>query len=73
LVETYVKKGLVGLERSAVVQATQDLFGPASEFLPDGRMDDRDTRVVLDLFNASRGTSLPQETVAAIFDASYLN
>ena len=40
-----------------------DLFGPRSEFLRDGRMASADIKVVLDLFNAARGTNLSEEDV----------
>ncbi|WP_164738570.1 ABC transporter substrate-binding protein [Aquabacter cavernae] len=43
-----------------------DLFGPKSEFLADGRPHARDVEVVIELFNASRGTKLtPAEAAAA--------
>jgi len=67
-VEAYVGEILGGLEGPAAKQVTQDLFGPASEFLPDGRMRREDTSVVIDLFNASRGTALTHEMVAGLID-----
>jgi len=67
-VEAYVAEIVGGLDGPAASQVTEDLFGPASEFLPDGRMHDGDTRVVIDLFNASRGTALTQETVTKLTD-----
>lgn len=67
-VETYVGETLGGLEGPAAKQVTQDLFGPPSEFLPDGRMRKEDIAVVIDLFNASRGTAITQETVAGLID-----
>ena len=42
-------------------------------FLADGRMREADTRVVIDLFNASRGTALTQKTVMGLTDLSCLD
>jgi ABC-type amino acid transport substrate-binding protein len=64
----YVSEILGGLDRPAAQQVARDLFGPMSEFLPDGRMRPEDTAVVVDLFNASRGTALTQETVTKLTD-----
>lgn len=72
-VAAYVAEGLGGADHPTRVEVTQDLFGPASEFLPDGRMRESDMRVVLDLFNASRGTSLSQEAVSKLVDVSLLD
>ena len=68
IVEGYVAEILGGLDGSTVKQVTQDLFGPASEFLPDGRMRNGDTLVVINLFNASRGASITQDTVSKLTD-----
>jgi ABC-type amino acid transport substrate-binding protein len=67
-VEVYVGEILGGLGGPAAKQVTQDLFGPASEFLPNGRMRDGDTAVVIDLFNASRGATITQDTVSKLTD-----
>jgi hypothetical protein len=67
-VEAYVGEILGGLEGPAAKQVTQDMLGPASEFLPDGRLRDGDTLVVIDLFNASRGTAITQDTVSKLTD-----
>lgn len=41
------------------------LFGPAGEFLADGRIDPADARVVVDLFNASTGGAVDYDAVIA--------
>jgi len=41
------------------------LFGPAGEFLADGRIDPADARVVVDLFNASAGGAVDYDAVIA--------
>lgn len=71
--EAYVSEILGGLESAAANEVTQDLFGPASEFLRDGRMRESDTRVVIDLFNASRRASTTQETIGRLTDVSFLD
>jgi ABC-type amino acid transport substrate-binding protein len=72
-VETYVGETLGGLEKTAARQVTQDLFGSTSEFLPNGRMRDEDTLVVIELFNTSRGTTVTQETVTKLTNVDATN
>lgn len=68
MVEAYVAEIVGGLDGPTASQVTEDLFGPASEFLPDGRMHDEDTNVVIDLFNTWRQTTLPPDTVTKLTD-----
>ncbi len=65
-VEAYMGEILGGLDAPAAREVVQDLFGSKSEFLSDGRMRDTDAQVVINLFNASRGTALTEETVARL-------
>jgi len=51
---------------------TIDLFGPASEFLADGRMQTRDTDVVLRLFNAAHSTAVTPQALAEMTDLRLL-
>ena len=66
VLETYVGEALPSVKGEELRQVTEDLFGTATEFLLNGRMRDRDVSVVLDLFNASRGTALTPEAVTRL-------
>jgi hypothetical protein len=48
------------------------LFGPASEYQPDGRLSIEGINVVVELYNASRGRNHTVESVTDIIDYSYL-
>jgi ABC-type nitrate/sulfonate/bicarbonate transport system substrate-binding protein len=62
--------GLVG---QADVQAvTNTLFGPSSEYQPDGHVSPEGVAVVVDLYNASRGRDRTVECVNSLIDYSYL-
>ena len=51
-----VAQAVPGLVDQTAVQAvTQTLFGPASEYQPDGRLSMEGINVVVGLYNASRG------------------
>ncbi|MEP9375572.1 ABC transporter substrate-binding protein [Aquabacter sp. CN5-332] len=54
------------LDSAAVRAVAEDMFGAGSEFLADGRMRGEDMKVVIDLFNASRGASLTLQAVAGL-------
>lgn len=65
---------LLGGQASAeeVGEVAEALFGPSSEFLPDGWMRRADTDVVLDLFNAARRKALSPTMVESLVDARCL-
>lgn len=67
-----VRKSLPQLDENAAAQITADLFGRASEFLPDGRMHAKDIAIVVDLYNQSRTASLSPETVRQLTTAEFL-
>jgi ABC-type nitrate/sulfonate/bicarbonate transport system substrate-binding protein len=48
----------------AAAEVVGELFGPASEFRPDGTVRAEDAAVVLGLYNDSRSIKLPPDTVA---------
>ena len=58
-----LRKALPAATPEQLPAICSDLFGPRSEFLRDGRMASADIKVVLDLFNAARGTNLSEEDV----------
>jgi len=53
-------------------QVAETLFGPASDYLADGRIADADVDVVVDLYNQSRGACITTEFVRGLIDQSYL-
>ena len=58
-----LRKALPAATPGQLPAICSDLFGPRSEFLRDGRMASADIKVVLDLFNAARGTNLSEDDV----------
>ena len=58
-----LRKALPAATPEQIPAICSDLFGPRSEFLRDGRMASADIKVVLDLFNAARGTNLSEADV----------
>jgi len=52
--------------RDAAAEVADELFGAASEFLPDGKIRASDAAVVLQLYNASRGVKLPTDIVTRL-------
>ena len=58
-----LRKALPAATPEQLPAICSDLFGPRSEFLRDGRMASADIKVVLDLFNAARGTNLSEADV----------
>jgi ABC-type nitrate/sulfonate/bicarbonate transport system substrate-binding protein len=67
-VESFIRDSMPGIEPAAIDQIREDLFGSSTEFLTDGRLREADTRVVIDLFNASRGAAVTQQTVRDLTD-----
>jgi len=68
-----VAQAVPGLADDAVVQAVTDtLFGPDSEYQPDGRLSPEDIAVVVDLYNTSRGKTRTVESVTEMIDYRYL-
>ena len=68
MAESFMRDGMPGVEPAAIGQIVEDMFGSSTEFLSDGRMREADTRVVIDLFNASRGVAVTQQTVMGLID-----
>lgn len=62
--------GLV--DPTAVEAVTETLFGPASEYQPDGRLSREGINSVAGLYNASRGRNRTVESVTDMIDYSYL-
>ena len=73
MAESFMRDSMLGGEPSAIGQVSEDLFGSSTEFLTDGHMREADTRVVIDLFNASRGAAITQQTVKGLTDLSCLD
>lgn len=67
-----VQAALATGDAATAALVTDDLFGPQSEFLPDGRMRDVDIQVVVDLFNRSRGARLTLADVHRLTDTRLL-
>lgn len=72
MAESFMRDSMPAAELAAVGQVSEDLFGSSTEFLTDGRMREADTRVVIDLFNASRGAAVTQQTIRRLTDLSCL-
>jgi hypothetical protein len=51
---------------AAAAQVAVELFGPASEFLPDGMVRASDAAIVVRLYNGSRGTKLPMDLMTRL-------
>ena len=72
-VAAVVAQAVPGLvDQSEVEAVTQTLFGPASEYQPDGHLWPEGVSVVVDLYNASRGGDRTVESVMDMVDYSYL-
>lgn len=61
----------VGTEAEAA-QVARTLFGPDSDYNRGCRITDANLRVVINLYNKSRGTSISEGSVHALIDYSYL-
>lgn len=57
---------------AAAPTVAEALFGPSSEFNPNGRINALDVAVVLQLYNASRGGILPADAVNRIYAERHL-
>lgn len=51
-----------------VAAVTDTLFGPASEYQPDGRLSPEGIKVVVDLYNASRQRNRTVQSVTEMID-----
>ncbi len=68
-----VAQAVPGLTDPAQVAAVTDtLFGPASEYQPDGRLSPKGIDVVVDLYNASRERRRTVQSVTDMVDYCYL-
>ena len=69
-----VEQAVPGLTDQTDVEAvTETLFGPESEYQPDGRLSLEGISVVVGLYNASRGRDRTVESVTDLIDYSYLS
>ena len=69
-----VAQAVPGLaDQTAVEAVTEALFGPASEYQPDGRLSLEGINAVVGLYNASRGRNRTVESVTDMIDYSYLS
>ena len=60
------------LDQPEVEAVTETLFGPTSEYQPDGHLSREGVTVVVGLYNASRGRNITVETVTNLIDYAYL-
>jgi hypothetical protein len=72
-VSEVVARAVPGLvDRADVEAVTETLFGPMSEYQPDGHLSVPGITVVVNLYNAGRGRARTVESVTELIDYSFL-
>jgi len=70
---SFIKECVPSITNDAeATRVANTLFGPQSDYTPGGRISDANLKVVLDLYNKSRGAAVTQADVQRLIDYSYL-